>query len=255
MNLSKNIQRNIDNEGVLMKYEIIGDDMQTAVVDMNNGEFVQADAGSMFFMEGDIDMDLRMPGGWVGGLKRMFVGESFMLPVFKAKSDSCRIAFAPSYPAKILELEVGEGKTWQAQKRSFLFSIGAVSINVSFVKKFKVGFFGGEGFVLEKFTGDGKVFLNCGGIAIYKELAQDQKILVDTGCLVAFEEGVHYDIKMVRNLKTAIFGGEGLFLTELKGPGKIILQSLPFSRFANVITGGSTSSGPLTDVGRIFGGD
>lgn len=237
-----------------MKYEVIGDDMQTAIVSMDSGEFVQADAGSMFFMEGNVEMDLRMPGGWVGGLKRMFVGESFMLPIFKAKSNDCRVAFAPSYPAKILEIEVGEGKNWQAQKRSFLFSIGAVSINVSFVKKFRIGFFGGEGFVLEKFTGNGKVFLNCGGIPIHKELFENQTILVDTGCLVAFEESVNYDIKIVRNLKTAFFGGEGLFLTELKGPGKVILQSLPFSRFANIITGGP-SRGPLSDVGRIFGGD
>src|SRR3989338_151830 len=137
MNLSKNIQRNIDNEGVLMKYEIIGDDMQTAVVDMNNGEFVQADAGCMFFMEGDIDMDLGMPGGWVGGLKRMFVGESFMLPVFKAKSEKCKIAFAPPYPGKIIELDVRNDNIWQAQKNSFLFAYGNVGINISFVKKFK----------------------------------------------------------------------------------------------------------------------
>ncbi|MBI2995524.1 MAG: TIGR00266 family protein [Candidatus Melainabacteria bacterium] len=238
-----------------MKHEIIGDDMQVAIVEMEEGEFVQADAGSMFFMEGSIDMDLRMPGGWVGGLKRMFLGESFMLPVFKAKSSNSKVAFAPPYPGKILELEVNNQNKWQAQKDSFLFATSGVGINISFIKKFKVGFFGGEGFILEKFTGAGKVFINCGGTAIQKTLAEKEVIQVDTGCVVAFEESVQYDIKRVKNLKTAILGGEGLFLTTLTGPGKIILQSLPWSRFQNVMGGGKGSTGPLGDVGRIFGGD
>ena len=238
-----------------MRYEIIGDDMQVAVVQLDQGEFVQADAGSMFFMEGNVEMDLRMPGGWVGGLKRMFVGESLMLPIFKSTFSGSKVAFAPSYPAKILELEVSKEKSWQAQKRSFLFSIGAISINVSFVKKFRVGFFGGEGFVLEKFTGDGKVFINCGGIAIVKDLEAGETVQLDTGCLVAFEETVKYDIKRIKNIKAALFGGEGLFISTLTGPGKVILQSLPFSRFANAIFTGNSSSGPLADIGRVFGGD
>ncbi len=237
-----------------MRCEILGDDMQVAVVELDSGEFVQADAGSMLFKEGDIDMDLRMPGGWVGGLKRMFVGESFMLPIFRAKSDGSKVAFAPPYPGKILELEIDASKTWQAQKNSFLFASGNISINISFIKKFRVGFFGGEGFVLEKFTGVGKVFINCGGYAIEKILAEKETIQVDTGCVVAFQETVDYDLKRVKNIKTAIFGGEGLFLSTLTGPGRIILQSLPWSRFVRGITGGG-STGPLADVGRIFGGD
>lgn len=238
-----------------MKFEIIGDDIQVAIVEMDTGEFVQAEAGSMFFMEGQLDVDVRVPGGWVGGLKRMFVGESFVLPVFKAKTNGCRVAFAPPYPGKILELELNNGKIWQAQKNSFLFAYGHIAINISFIKKFRVGFFGGEGFVLEKFTGQGKVFLNCGGLAIEKTLAENESIQVDTGCIVAFEESVTYDIKRIGNIKTAIFGGESLFLSTLAGPGKIILQSLPWSRFVNAISGGSFSKGPLSDVGRIFGGD
>ena len=116
-----------------MKHEIIGSDMQVAIVELDLGEFIQAEAGSMFFMEGDVDLDLRMPGGWVGGLKRMFVGESFMLPIFKAKSNTCKIAFAPPYPGKILELDVNATKTGQAQKDSFLFAHGNISINVRFI--------------------------------------------------------------------------------------------------------------------------
>lgn len=238
-----------------MKYEILGDDMQTAIVELDIGEFVQAEAGSMFFMEGNVDMDLRMPGGWVGGLKRMFVGESFMLPIFKAKSSGSKIAFAPPYPGKILELEVNSTKIWNAQKDSFLFAHGNVAINVSFVKKFRVGFFGGEGFILEKFTGSGKVFINCGGLAIEKELKEDETIQVDTGCVVAFEDTVKYDIKRMKSIKTAIFGGEGLFLSTLTGPGKIFLQSLPWSRFANVLISGKGGTGLFDGVGRIFGGD
>ena len=139
-------------------------------------------------------------------------------------------------------------------KNSFLFAIGSVAINISFIKKFKVGFFGGEGFILEKFTGSGKVFINCGGMAIEKILAEKETIQVDTGCVVAFEESVDYDIKRIKSIKTAIFGGEGLFLSTLTGPGKVILQSLPWSRFLGAIAG-NKSAGPLSDVGRIFGGD
>ena len=229
--------------------------MQVALVELEPGEFVQADAGSMFFMEGNVDMDLRMPGGWVGGLKRMFLGESFMLPVFKAKDSGSKVAFAPPYPGKILELEVNNAKIWQAQKDSFLFAYGSVAINISFIKKFKVGFFGGEGFILEKFTGNGKVFINCGGMAIEKTLTENETIQVDTGCVVAFEETVKYDVKRIKSIKTAIFGGEGLFLSTLTGPGKVILQSLPWSRLVNVIAGGGKSTGPLSDIGRVFGGD
>ena len=238
-----------------MKYEILGDDMQVAVVELDVQEFVQADAGSMFFMEGNIDMDLRLPGGWVGGLKRLFVGESFMLPVFKSKSNGSKVGFAPPYPGKILTLDVSPEKIWQAQKDSFLFAHGNVAINISFIKKFKVGFFGGEGFVLEKFTGNGKVFINCGGMAIERTLGENETIQVDTGCVVAFEETVKYDIARVKNIKTAIFGGEGLFLTTLTGPGKVFLQSLPWSRLVSLLTTGDSHKGPLGDVGRILGGD
>lgn len=238
-----------------MRHEILGDDVQSAIVELDAGEFVQAEAGSMFFMEGEIDMDLRIPGGWVGGLKRMFVGESFMLPIFRAKKSGSKVAFAPPYPGKILEIDIDSDAIWQAQKNSFLFAYGNIAINVSFVKKFRAGFFGGEGFVLEKFTGNGKVFLNCGGLAIQKTLAEGETIQIDTGCVVAFEEKVHYDVKTVRNIKTAVFGGEGLFLSTLTGPGKIILQSLPWSRFASFVFGGKGSTGILSGVGRIFGGD
>lgn len=237
-----------------MKHEIIGTDMQVAIVELDNGEFVQAEAGSMFFMEGNIDMDVRVPGGWVGGLKRMFVGESFVLPIFKSKSQSSKIAFSPPYPGKIIELEVNGQKIWQAQKDSFLFAYGNIALTISFVKKFRVGFFGGEGFVLEKFTGNGKVFINCGGMAVEKTLAENEIIQVDTGCVVAFEDTVKYDITRIKSLKTAFFGGEGLFLSTLTGPGKVILQSLPWSRIQGAIAGRG-SAGPLSDIGRIFGGD
>jgi len=238
-----------------MRHEIAGDDIQAVIVDLNPNEFLQAEAGSMFFMEGNINMDLRTPGGWIGGLKRMFVGESFMLPIFKAGSGGGKVAFAAPYPGKIVELDITKSKHWQAQKDSFLLAMGNIAINISFIKKFKVGFFGGEGFVLEKFSGDGKVFINCGGLAIKKHLQEKETIQIDTGCVVAFEESVTYDIKRIKNLKTAIFGGEGLFLSTLTGPGEIVLQSLPLSRFRTVMFGGGGGTGLLSDVGRVFGGD
>ena len=237
-----------------MKYQITGNDIQAVIVELDSGEFVQADAGSMFFMEGDIDMDLRMPGGWVGGLKRVFVGESFMLPVFKAGAKGAKVAFASPYPGKILELELDESKNWLSQKDSFLFAHGSITINIAFIKKFKAGFFGGEGFILEKFSGKGKVFINCGGLAIEKILEPNETIQIDTGCVVAFEESVSYDVKRIKSLKNIFFGGEGLFLSTLTGPGKIILQSLPLSRLRSVLFG-STRSGIFDGVGRIFGGD
>ena len=238
-----------------MKCEIIGNDMQTAIVELDTNEFVQADAGSMFFIEGNVDMDLRVPGGWVGGLKRMFLGESFMLPVFKSKANNSKVAFAPPYPGKIIELEITPDKIWQAQKKSFLFAHGNISINISFIRRFKVGFFGGEGFILEKFSGTGKVFINCGGLAIEKTLTENETIQVDTGCIVAFEDNIKYDVKRIKSIKTAIFGGEGLFLSTLTGPGKVILQSMPWSRFQNVMSGGNGDKGLLSNAGKIFGGD
>ena len=238
-----------------MKCEILGSEMQAAIVELSNEEFVQAEAGSMFFMEGDIEMDIKVPGGWVGGLKRMFVGESFVLPVFKAKKEGSKISFTPPYPGKILELDISYSRSWQAQKDSFLFAYGNISINIAFIKKFKVGFFGGEGFILEKFTGSGKVFVNCGGLAIEKTLSEGETIQVDTGCIVAFEESVKYDVRAMRNIKTALFGGEGLFISTLSGPGKVILQSLPWSRFRSEVFGRENTKGPLSDVGRLLGGD
>ena len=123
------------------------------------------------------------------------------------------------------------------------------------MKKFKAGFFGGEGFVLEKFTGTGKVFINCGGMAIEKALSEAETIQVDTGCIVAFEDRVKYDVRFIKNIKTALFGGEGLFLSTLTGPGKVILQSMPWSRFQSVMAGNDKSTGILSSAGRIFGGD
>jgi uncharacterized protein (TIGR00266 family) len=238
-----------------MKHEISGSEMQIVTLELNSGEFVQAEAGGMFFMEGDIDIDIKVPGGWVGGLKRMFVGESFVLPVFKSKKDGSKVAFSPSYPGKVLEIDVNSSTTWQAQKNSFLCATGNVSINIAFIKKFSVGIFGGEGFVLEKFSGNGKVFVHCGGLTVEKTLAEKETIQVDTGCIVAFEQTVNYDVRSMRNIKTALFGGEGLFLSTLTGPGKVILQSLPWSRFKNEIFRGEASKGPLGDVGRVLGGD
>ena len=243
-------------------YRIIGDDMQAVVMDLKNGQTIRAEAGAMMYMTEGIEMDTKLEGGILGGIKRKFTGESFMIPNFTCLSDSGEIAFSSPYPGKIITLAF-TGNSILCQKDAYLCSYGDIDISIAFTRKLGVGFFGGEGFILQKLAGSGYAFLHTGGTIIKRELAQGETLKVDTGCLVAFDESVSYDIQMIKGIKSMLFAGEGMFLALMKGPGSIWLQTLPFSRLADRIISakggskgeskrGSSISGML---GNLISGD
>jgi len=246
-----------------LKYHLIGDDMQAVVIDMAQGQVIRAEAGALMYMTDGIEMDAKMDGGILGGLKRkVLAGESFFITHFHCNASAGQAAFSAPYPGKILARKLS-GESLLCQKDAYLCSAGDVDISVAFTKRLGAGFFGGEGFILQKLIGNGDVFIHAGGTLTQIELAQGQKLKVDTGCLVAFDASVDYDIKMVGGIKTSLFGGEGLFFTHLTGPGTVYLQTLPFSRLADRITAAAGSSkgehrrgkGISSVLGDIIGGD
>jgi uncharacterized protein (TIGR00266 family) len=234
--------------------------MQAVVIPLKAGQEVQAEPGALLYMAGDVDMDSTMRGGLWGGLKRMVVGESLFITRFRSRLEG-QVAFAAPHPGKIKQLELGAGTAWLCQRDSFLCATSGIEIGIAFTKRFGAGLFGGEGFILERITGHGVAFIHGGGNFIEFDLAPGQRLRVDTGCIVAFEESVSYDIQFVGGFRNALFGGEGLFLATLSGPGKTILQTLPFSRLAGRIlgltkegTGGVAGvGGTLRDITNIFG--
>ena len=258
-------------------YEIFGDDMQFVEVELDPGEAAVAEAGAMMYMHDGIQMetifgDGRPSGGLMdkvlGAGKRLLTGESLFLTLFANEGrGKQRVAFASPYPGKIMPANLREmGGTLICQKEAFLCAAKGVSVGIAFQKKIGVGLFGGEGFIMQKLEGDGMAFLHAGGTIVKKELESGQSLRVDTGCIVALEPTVHYDIQFVGGVKSAIFGGEGFFFATLKGPGKVWLQSLPFSRLAGRIhqaapqTGGKTKGegsilGTLGGIGGMFDGD
>jgi len=221
----------------VLDYKIFGDDLQLVEVELDPGEGVRAEVGVMTYMESDIDMQTGTGGGVMKGLKRMFTGESFFITTFYNKGNTKgHVAFAAPYPGKIIPLDLSTlGGQFLCQKDSFLCAAQGTEIEVAFTKRIGAGLFGGEGFILQRLTGDGLVFVHAGGTIIEKNLAQGETLRVDTGCLVAFAPTVDYDIQFVGGFKNVLFGGEGLFLAKLTGPGKVYLQSLPLSRLADRI--------------------
>ena len=216
-------------------YTIIGDDMQLVEIELDSGEGVRAEAGAMMYMVDGIEMQTSTGGGLFKGFKRMVTGESFFITTFlyngKGKG---QVAFGAPYPGKIIPLDLKVlGGSFLCQKDSFLCAAQGVEIEVAFTKKLGAGLFGGEGFILQRLEGDGLAFVHAGGTVIKKELQPGESLRVDTGCLVAFSPNVSYDIKFIGGFKNALFGGEGLFLARLTGPGLVYLQSLPFSRLAD----------------------
>jgi uncharacterized protein (TIGR00266 family) len=221
----------------VIDYKIFGDDLQLVEVELDPGEGVRAEVGVMTYMESGIDMQTGTGGGIMKGLKRIFTGESFFITTFYNKGNTkSHAAFAAPYPGKIIPLDLGAlGGQFLCQKDSFLCAAQGIEIEVAFTKRIGAGLFGGEGFILQRLTGDGLVFVHAGGTIIEKNLAQGETLRVDTGCLVAFAPTVDYDIQFVGGFKNVLFGGEGLFLARLTGPGKVYLQSLPLSRLADRI--------------------
>ncbi len=239
----------------VIDYQIYGDDLQLVEIELDPGEGVRAEAGTMTYMEDGIEMQTST-GGIFKGLKRMVTGESFFITTFlnngRGKS---HVAFAAPYPGKIVAFDLDQfGGQVLCQRDSFLCAAQGTEIEVAFTKRLGAGFFGGEGFILQKLTGDGMVFVHAGGTVIEKDLAAGETLRVDTGCIVAFDTRVDYDIQFVGGFKNALFGGEGLFLAKLTGPGKVYLQSLPFARLVDRIKRGmrlSQSGGEQTGVAGL----
>jgi uncharacterized protein (TIGR00266 family) len=258
-----------------LEYRIHGAEMQFVEIGLDPSETVVCHAGAMMFMDDGISMDAifgdgsSQGGGVMGALlgagRRLLTGESLFMTAFQNRStDRRRLAFAAPYPGKILPVQLSElGGELIAQKDSFLCAPKGVSIGIAFQKKLGAGFFGGEGFILERLTGNGMIFIHAGGTLYERTLAPGELLKIDTGCIVAFQPSVDYDIQYVGGIKTALFGGEGLFFATLRGPGKVWLQSLPFSRFASRIidaapqtgSGGREEGSVLGGLGRMIDGD
>ena len=227
-------------------YNIIGDDMQIVEVELDPGETVVAEAGAMNYMDDGITFETKMGDGseagagimgkLMGAGKRMITGESvFMTHFTNTGSGKKSAAFAAPYPGKIIAVDMAmiNGELL-CQKDAFLCAAYGTEIDIAFTKRFGSGFFGGEGFILQRLRGDGMAFIHAGGTVVKKTL-NNETIRVDTGCLVAFDAGIDYDIQSAGNLKSMFFGGEGFFLATLRGSGVVFLQSLPFSRMADRI--------------------
>ncbi len=255
-------------------YKIYGSEMQYVEVELDPGEAAIGEAGSMMFMEAGIEMETLFgdgsdqQGGIFGKLlgagKRLLTGESLFTTAYVNQANvKRRVAFGAPYPGKIIPVDLSEqGGQLICQKDSFLCAAKGVALSLHFQRKLSVGFFGGEGFIMQKLEGDGHAFMHAGGTVTRRTLAAGEYLMVDTGCLVAHSPSVSFEVQYVGKIKTALFGGEGLFFARLEGPGDIWLQSLPFSRLASRVfaaapqTGGSQGEGSLLSGvgGGILGG-
>ncbi len=218
-----------------MEYELVGDVMQALKITLKQGEEVFAEAGAMLYMGAGIDLQAKMQGGLMKGLMRKFLaGESLFMSTFRCSAATGSLALANPVAGKIIPMQMN-GNTLLAERNAFLCGIGNIDLSVAFTKKFGAGLFGGEGFILQKYTGNGMLFLHAGGNMLEFNLGPGEQIRVDTGCIVAMADTVKYDIQFVGGFRNALFGGEGLFYATITGPGHVVLQTMPFSRLANRI--------------------
>jgi uncharacterized protein (TIGR00266 family) len=257
-------------------YKVFGDDMQYVEIELDPGEAVVAEAGGMMFMEDGIEMETifgdgssQQKSGFLGAVmgagKRLLTGESLFMTVFLNRgTGKKKIAFGAPYPGKIVPVHLAElGGELVAQKDSFLVAAKGISLGIAFQRKLGVGLFGGEGFIMQRLQGNGWAFVHAGGTLMERTLGPGELIRIDTGCIVALQPSVNYEIEYVGKVKSALFGGEGLFFATLRGPGKIWLQSLPLSRMANRIVsavpglgkGGREEGSVLGGLGRLLDGD
>lgn len=250
----------------IIDYKIHGDDMQIVEIELDPSEGVRAEVGAMMFMEEGIQMETGTGGGLFKGFKRMISGDGFFISTFYNTSPMKRnVAFGAPYPGKIVVLDLKQvGGTFICQKDSFLCAANGIDIDVAFTKKIGAGLFGGEGFILQRLSGDGLAFVHAGGTIIKRELRERETLRVDTGCIVAMAPTVDYDIQFVGGFTNALFGGEGLFLASLTGPGTVYLQSLPLSRLADRIVSSSRTNREQSNgvggigssiLGGLLGGD
>lgn len=252
-------------------YVLHGDDMQFVEVELDPQETVVAEAGSLMMMDDQIQMETvfgdgsEKGSGFMGKLmgagKRLITGESLFMTTFtNAGAGKKKVYFAAPYPGKIIPMDLSQyGEKIICQKDAFLAAAKGVSVGVEFQRKLGAGFFGGEGFIMQKLEGDGMAFVHAGGTIYERQLLPGETLKIDTGCLVAMTKDVNYDIQAVGGVKTALFGGEGLFFATLTGPGTVWVQSLPFSRLASrvfaaapVSKGGGGSSSDEGGIGGIF---
>jgi uncharacterized protein (TIGR00266 family) len=256
-------------------YRINGDDMQFVEIALDQGEAVLAEAGAMMFMDDGIALETifgdgtarssGLMGALLGAGKRVLTGESLFMTVFLNQAAGRRtVAFGAPYPGKILPVNLPEvGGELIAQKNAFLCAAQGVSIGIAFQRRLGAGLFGGEGFIMQRLQGDGLCFLHASGTLYERQLQPGETLRIDTGCLVALQPSVDYDIEYVGGIKTALFGGEGLFFARVRGPGRVWLQSLPFSRLAQRIVaaapqtgrGGREEGSLLGGLGRVLDGD
>jgi len=258
-------------------FEIFGEEMQFVEVTLDPQEACIAEAGAFMYMDPGIDMQTIFGdgsaqaegSGFLGKVlsagKRVLTGESLFMTVFgNTAGQRQSVAFASPYPGRIIPIDLKQhGRTLLCQKDAFLCAAKGISVGIAFQKKLGAGFFGGEGFILQKLEGDGLAFVHAGGTVVHRDLQPGEKLRLDTGCLVALEQTIDYDIEFVKGIKTAIFGGEGLFYATLTGPGRVWIQSLPFSRLAGRVmaavprgTGSRKGEGTvLGDLGEMFMGD
>lgn len=218
-----------------MEYNIFGNDLPAVSVKLDRGESIYTQSGGMAWMDSEITMDTNMKGGLFKGIGRMFSGESLFMATYTSTKPGAEVVFASTFPGAIIDLDINRSREIIAQKDAFLCAEQGVDLSVEFTKKLSAGFFGGEGFILQRISGNGKVFLEIAGSVVERELAPGETIKVDTGNVVAFERDVRYEIEMVKGFKNIFFGGEGLFLTKLTGPGKVWLQTITMQNFASRI--------------------
>lgn len=258
-----------------IEYKLYGDDMQFVEIELDPGEGTIAEAGGMMMMDEGIEMETIFGDGsneqqgffgkLLGAGKRVITGESLFMTVYTNNSSQIKhVSFAAPYPGKIIPVDLSElGGKIICQKESFLCAAKGVSVSIALQKKLGAGFFGGEGFIMQKLEGDGLAFLHAGGTIYEKKLKPNERMKIDTGCLVAMTKEVNYDIQYIGNVKSALFGGEGLFFATVEGPGTVWVQSLPFSRLADRVfaaapNGGGNTKGEgsiLGGIGDFFDGD
>jgi uncharacterized protein (TIGR00266 family) len=249
----------------VVDYEIKGSEMQFVEVELDPGEAAVGEAGSLFYMDAGIAMDTvfgdgsAQTGGFFGKLlgagKRLVTGESLFTTVYTNNAGAKqRVAFGAPYPGKILPMDLRQlGGTLICQRDAFLCAARGVSLGIALQQKLSTGFFGGEGFIMQKLEGDGLAFVHAGGTVVRRELKMGETVFVDTGCVVAYTPSVNFEIQFVGKIKTALFGGEGLFFAKMSGPGTIWLQSLPFSRLASRVFAAAPQMGGRREESTLGG--
>jgi len=244
-----------------LDYSIEGDNLQVIRCKLKPGQELFAEAGSMIYKTSNVSWETRMKGSGIGSkiwgaVKRKLMGESLFMTYFRSSGNG-EVGFAGSYPGRVEAFDLKPGQSIIVQRDSFVCAQTTVELNIALVKKLGAGFFGGEGFILQKLTGPGLAFIHGGGDFVNFQLGPGETLQVDTGCIVAFDEGVNYDIQFVGSIKTGLFGGEGLFLATLTGPGRVIVQSMTLEKMRRELGAFSStrsdSSGPLGAIGSVFG--